>query len=81
MFLCSRCHRHVRETVCPFCGAAHRRVELLGKGIRERVRRVEAAPNLPFDHATYVVDREPWPAEERAAVERLQKATEAVVWA
>jgi hypothetical protein len=22
MFLCPKCHRHVRETLCPFCGAA-----------------------------------------------------------
>ena len=62
----------------PYCH--HRALELLARGERERVRCVEPAPNEPFDHATYVIDREPWPAEERAAVERLHAETEAAVW-
>jgi hypothetical protein len=41
---------------------------------------VEAAPNEPFDHARYVVEREPWPGDERARVEALHRETEAIVW-
>ncbi|MBP6831445.1 MAG: radical SAM protein [Deltaproteobacteria bacterium] len=59
----------------PFCH--HRALELLREGVRERVRCVEAAPGLPFDHARYEVYREPWPASERAAIERLHAEVEA----
>ena len=30
MFLCLTCHRHVRENVCPFCGAAQTGAPLPG---------------------------------------------------
>jgi radical SAM protein with 4Fe4S-binding SPASM domain len=62
----------------PYCH--HRALELMAQGIRERVRLVEAAPNEPFDHARYVLEREAWPEEERAAVERIHLETEALVW-
>jgi radical SAM protein with 4Fe4S-binding SPASM domain len=59
----------------PFCH--HRALELMREGVRERVRCVEAAPGLPFDHARYEVYREPWPDSERAAIERLHAEVEA----
>lgn len=30
MFLCSTCHRHVREAPCPFCGATEKSAALPG---------------------------------------------------
>jgi hypothetical protein len=30
MYVCSGCHRHVRETTCPFCGAAQTGAPLAG---------------------------------------------------
>jgi radical SAM protein with 4Fe4S-binding SPASM domain len=62
----------------PYCH--HRALELMAQGVRERVRLVEEAPNLPYDNARYVVEREPFPPDERAAVERLNTETEALVW-
>ncbi len=62
----------------PYCH--HRALELMAQGVRERVQRVEAAPNEPFDHARYVLVREPWPEQERVEVERIHRETEAVVW-
>jgi radical SAM protein with 4Fe4S-binding SPASM domain len=62
----------------PYCH--HRALELMAGGVRERVRLAEAAPNEPYDHARYVVDREPWPEAERAIVERIHEETAAVVW-
>jgi radical SAM protein with 4Fe4S-binding SPASM domain len=63
----------------PYCH--HRALELMAQGVRERVRMVEAAPNEPFDHARWVLEREPWPADERAEVLRIHRETEAEVWA
>ncbi len=53
----------------PYCH--HRALELLRGGMRERVRMVDAAPGLPFDHARYEIVLEPWPAEERARIEKI----------
>jgi hypothetical protein len=30
MFLCGRCHRHVREALCPFCGAVQKGTSVAG---------------------------------------------------
>ena len=40
MFLCARCHRHVRETPCPFCGASEQGAPLAGpKAVRIGMKR------------------------------------------
>lgn len=56
----------------PYCH--HRAVELLDRNERERVRVKTPAPGEPFDYATYVIDREPWPTE--ALRRRAQEITE-----
>jgi radical SAM protein with 4Fe4S-binding SPASM domain len=53
----------------PFCH--HRALELLRKGRRERVIRVEAAPGEPFDHGLFDIVEEDWPADELARAQRL----------
>lgn len=53
----------------PYCH--HRALELLARGERERVRRVEAAPGQPFDHGRYELVLEPWPADEIEAARAL----------
>jgi radical SAM protein with 4Fe4S-binding SPASM domain len=62
----------------PFCH--HRALELLRQNVRERVVLAQAAPGLPFDHARYEIVREPWPADERAAVEALHQEVEREVF-
>jgi radical SAM protein with 4Fe4S-binding SPASM domain len=62
----------------PYCH--HRALELMAKGVRERVLWVGPAPNEPFDHGQYSLEREPWPSDERAEVERLHREAEAIVW-
>jgi hypothetical protein len=56
----------------PYCH--HRALELLREGRRERIELREAAPGEPFDHATYELIEEAWPAEllvrAREVVER-----------
>ncbi|MFO0610132.1 MAG: SPASM domain-containing protein, partial [Polyangiales bacterium] len=63
----------------PYCH--HRASTLLARGLRERVRRVEAAPGEPFDHGRHEVFTEPWPDDERAAVEALARDTLRAVYA
>ncbi len=58
----------------PYCH--HRALELLRDGIRERLRLVEAAPGLPFDHGRYEIVRDPWPADERARIEKIHADAE-----
>lgn len=53
----------------PYCH--HRTLELLARGERERVRRVEAAPGQPFDHGRFELILEPWPADEIEAARAL----------
>jgi radical SAM protein with 4Fe4S-binding SPASM domain len=53
----------------PYCH--HRALELLRKGLRERVVRVSAAPGEPFDHGLFEIIEEPWPAEELARAQHL----------
>jgi len=48
----------------PYCH--HRVLELLAKGERESLRKVEDAEGLPFDYGRYEIVREPWPEEELA---------------
>lgn len=46
----------------PFCH--HRALDLLRRGLRERIVRVEAAPGVPFDHGRFEIVEEAWPPEE-----------------
>jgi hypothetical protein len=46
----------------PFCH--HRALELLAKGRRERIVRVERAGGMPFDHGKFEIVEEAWPAGE-----------------
>jgi hypothetical protein len=40
MFLCGQCHRHVRESVCPFCGAVQKGTPVAGaSAVRIGMRR------------------------------------------
>jgi radical SAM protein with 4Fe4S-binding SPASM domain len=48
----------------PYCH--HRALDLLRKGRRERVVRVEEAPGTPFDHARFEIVEEDWPSETLA---------------
>jgi radical SAM protein with 4Fe4S-binding SPASM domain len=58
----------------PFCH--HRALELLRKGRRERVIRIEAAPGEPFDHGLFDIVEEDWPADELARAQRLAETGE-----
>jgi radical SAM protein with 4Fe4S-binding SPASM domain len=53
----------------PICH--HRSLELMAAGQRERIVRVQAAPGEPFDHATFEVVVEEWPAEELVRAREL----------
>jgi len=57
----------------PYCH--HRALELLQRGIRERVRMATPAPGLPFDHARYEIYEDPWPEDERKIIETLHETT------
>lgn len=46
----------------PYCH--HRALELLRRGLRERVVMVEAPPGTPFDHGRFDVVEEAWPERE-----------------
>jgi radical SAM protein with 4Fe4S-binding SPASM domain len=56
----------------PYCH--HRALELLREGDRERLVPKTPAPNEPFDHGTFEIVREPWPAWLRERAEALAKA-------
>ncbi len=58
----------------PFCH--HRALELLRKGRRERVIRLEAAPGEPFDHGLFDIVEEDWPADELPRAQRLAETGE-----
>ncbi len=58
----------------PFCH--HRALELLRKGRRERVVRVQAAPGEPFDHGLFDIIEEDWPADELERAQRLAETGE-----
>lgn len=53
----------------PYCH--HRAIELLQKGIRERIEQVARAPGEPFDYGAFRCVEEPWPEAERARAERI----------
>ncbi|MBL9112488.1 MAG: SPASM domain-containing protein, partial [Myxococcales bacterium] len=53
----------------PYCH--HRAIELLQKGIRERIEQVASAPGEPFDYGAFRCVEEPWPEAERARAERI----------
>lgn len=63
---------HGRRGNNPYCH--HRALELLQRGVRERLVPVKAAPNQPFDHGLFRIEEEPWPGEARAAAEALADA-------
>lgn len=58
----------------PYCH--HRALELLRKGRRERVIRVQAAPGEPFDHGLFDIVEEDWPADEIDRARRLAETGE-----
>ncbi len=51
----------------PLCH--HRALVLAESGERERLVPSEAAPGQPFDHGRFTLVREPWPADESAALD------------
>lgn len=53
----------------PFCH--HRALDLLEKGKRERLIKVEDAQGLPFDHGKFEIVLEDWPAEELARARKI----------
>jgi radical SAM protein with 4Fe4S-binding SPASM domain len=55
----------------PYCH--HRVLELLEKGERESLRKVEEAEGLPFDYGRYEIVREAWPEEQLAWARSLAK--------
>ena len=59
----------------PYCH--HRALEHLSRGLRERLSRVELAPGTPRDHARFVIETEPAPADWARRM-RLANAVEAV---
>jgi radical SAM protein with 4Fe4S-binding SPASM domain len=52
----------------PYCH--HRAVELARAGVAERLRQVEPAPGLPFDHGRFELVREPLTADHRTEARR-----------
>jgi radical SAM protein with 4Fe4S-binding SPASM domain len=46
----------------PYCH--HRALDLLGKGLRERLVLEQRAPGKPFDHGVFTCVCEPWPDDE-----------------
>ena len=53
----------------PYCH--HRVLELLAKGERESLRKVEEAEGLPFDYGRYEIVREPWPSDQLEWAKKL----------
>jgi len=53
----------------PFCH--HRALELLAKGRRERVVRVERAGGMPFDYGKFEIVEEEWPSDELEAARAI----------
>jgi radical SAM protein with 4Fe4S-binding SPASM domain len=58
----------------PFCH--HRTLDLLRRGRRERMVRVEAAQGAPFDHGRFEVIEEDWPAAELERARAVAAGTE-----
>jgi radical SAM protein with 4Fe4S-binding SPASM domain len=58
----------------PFCH--HRALDLLRRGKRERMIRVEAAQGAPFDHGRFEVIEENWPAAELERARAVAAGTE-----
>jgi radical SAM protein with 4Fe4S-binding SPASM domain len=57
----------------PYCH--HRALELLEKGLRERLVRTEEAPGLPFDFGRFQLIEEPWPEAELEKMRSHVRAT------
>ncbi len=59
----------------PYCH--HRALELLERGLRERLVLVERAEGVPFDHGEFELIEEPWPEDElRATLARSEALVE-----
>ena len=58
----------------PYCH--HRALDLLGRGLRERVERVARAPGRPFDYGRFDVVVEPWNEPELARARVLAETGE-----
>ncbi len=58
----------------PYCH--HRTIELLQRGVRERIRKVVAAPGEPFDYSRFETFEEPWPEDERKMAEAIVATNE-----
>ena len=58
----------------PFCH--HRALMLLRRGLRERVRLVDAGSGEPFEHGRFELVEEPWPEPERARAAAIVAGTE-----
>jgi radical SAM protein with 4Fe4S-binding SPASM domain len=58
----------------PFCH--HRALDLLRRGLRERVVRVETPPGTPFDHGVFEIDEEAWPDAELERARAVVAGTE-----
>jgi radical SAM protein with 4Fe4S-binding SPASM domain len=61
----------------PFCH--HRALELLGKGRRERIVRVERAGGMPFDYGKFEIVEEAWPAGELERAQELARTGDGVL--
>lgn len=58
----------------PYCH--HRALELLARGTRERIVRVEAPEGLPFDFGRFECIEEPWPSDELDRARELARTGE-----
>jgi radical SAM protein with 4Fe4S-binding SPASM domain len=58
----------------PFCH--HRALDLLRRGRRERLVKVDDAPNLPFEHGRFDIVEEDWPAGEIERARAVARGTE-----
>ncbi len=58
----------------PYCH--HRALELLKRGVRERIHQVEVAEGQPFDHGKFECTEEPWPEAELVRARELAETGE-----
>lgn len=56
----------------PYCH--HRALELLAKGLRERIVRRHHGDGQPFDHGAFDLVEEAWPAASLAAAQELARS-------
>ena len=58
----------------PYCH--HRALDLLSKGLRERLVLEQEAPGKPFDHGIFACKVEPWPDDEGARAREVARTGE-----